>query len=94
MSKIYFIFLLTASVLMSGCAVQKNQPTKGEESSTTNQAGLLQVCPEEKIVNKMPQIGKSSGGEYYILDGKRREIAEFDADWVAKNCKVSAQEVW
>lgn len=26
--------------------------------------------------------------EYYIVDGKRRELKEFDIEWVKKNCNI------
>ena len=44
----------------------------------------------EKIVDKMPS---SENNAYYIKDGKRAEISEFDNKWVEVNCKVPVQEV-
>lgn len=53
----------------------------------------LQACPSEWIVNKQPCAYEKSpdecqnrNNEYYILDGQRREIEEFDAQWVKNNC--------
>jgi peptidoglycan hydrolase-like protein with peptidoglycan-binding domain len=65
---------------------------------------LLRVCPDQKINNRMPII--DNGGlvqgmpevpisrTYYILNGKRHEIAEFDANWVGQNCRVPEQTVY
>jgi hypothetical protein len=53
----------------------------------------LQVCPDEMINNQMPGPGGQKAS-YYIVDGKRREISEFDANWVAQNCTVPAQTVY
>lgn len=56
---------------------------------------LLQECPDEKIVNKMPVIEPGDdSNEYYIVDGARREVGEYDAAWVEANCQVPVQEVF
>ncbi|MFA6446058.1 MAG: hypothetical protein WCW14_02295 [Candidatus Paceibacterota bacterium] len=62
---------------------------------------LLRVCPESKTENKMP-IAVPPGGlppdyppsVYYILDGKRRELTEFDQVWVKSNCNVKEYIVY
>lgn len=53
---------------------------------------LLRDCPDEMIINKMP--GTSPQSSYYIKDGARKEIAEYDAEWVSNNCVVPVQEVF
>jgi hypothetical protein len=56
---------------------------------------LLKECPDEMIINKMPSIDDSNtDNSYYIKDGKRREISEYDAVWVNMNCKLKVQEVY
>ncbi len=55
---------------------------------------LFKVCPTDWIVNKMPVIDKNQPEEYYILDGKRWEISEFDVGWVRENCDVKPQAVY
>jgi hypothetical protein len=62
---------------------------------------LIQQCPASHIVNKMPCAYESSPSEcndppreYYILDGSRREIEEFDSEWVKNNCSVTPEEVY
>lgn len=59
--------------------------------------GLIKDCPEEKIVNKMPTISDNpieiKTNEYYIYKGKRKEISDFDNEWVKKNCDVKTTEV-
>jgi hypothetical protein len=49
---------------------------------------LLKICPDSKFTNKMPGPGTGTPSSYYILDGKRRELTEFDQNWVAANCVV------
>ncbi len=66
--------------------------------STSKQTkSLIQDCPEEKIVNKMPMVqteGKSDKpNSYFIYKGERREIAEFDEQWLKENCDIKETEV-
>ncbi len=54
----------------------------------------LQVCPDEWIQNKMPGIIPDfSSEDYFILDGERRELTEFDLEWVQNNCNLEPQVV-
>lgn len=56
---------------------------------------LLQECPDELIYNKMPSIEPDTMvRSYYILNGERYEIAEFDEDWVRQNCTIPVLEVF
>ena len=49
----------------------------------------LKICPDEWYVNKMPCIiGGECGGQYFVLDGERREFNEFDVDWIKENCGI------
>ena len=76
------LFFIIAAFTLSSCAVAK-----------------IQDCPEEKIINKMPTIidgnAPKTPNEYYIYKGERREIEEFDAAWIEKNCpNIKVQEVY
>jgi hypothetical protein len=51
-------------------------------------------CPDQLIVNKMPGPGSQVKSSYYVKDGKRVEIAEFDPIWVKTNCDVPTEEVY
>lgn len=60
---------------------------------------LIQSCPDEWIQNRMPAVvppgeEEKTPSEYYILDGARREISEFDTVWVEANCDLEAQVVY
>ncbi|MFC7774148.1 hypothetical protein [Flavobacterium sp. GCM10027622] len=80
MKKLIFLFLVT---LLASC----------NSAKTSN--GLIQDCPDEKIVNNMPSVGGTNEvKEYYIYKGKRKEIKDFDAKWVAQNCTVKTAEVY
>lgn len=63
----------------------------------------LRVCPEEMIVNAMPGIDRSGETEdnvesvrssYYIIEGERREVDEFDTVYIAENCNVPVTSVY
>ncbi len=65
----------------------------GNKQSTSTPGALLKVCPEELIEDRMPTVSESpetrtAVRSYYIYQGVRREVAEFDASWVKANCTV------
>lgn len=63
-----------------------------------DESNLIKDCPEEKIIDKSPTISDNPNEinpkEYYIYNGQRREINEFDNKWVTKNCNVKITEVY
>jgi hypothetical protein len=60
-----------------------------------NRPGLLKECPDEMILNKMPSAGYSKvPRSYYIKDGVRKEIQEYDDEWLRANCTIPVQEVY
>ena len=67
-------------------------------SASKQSAKLIQDCPEEKIVNKMPMVqteGKDDKpNTYFIYKGERRELAEFDEKWLQENCDIKETEVY
>ncbi|MDO8668970.1 MAG: hypothetical protein Q7K65_01615 [Candidatus Buchananbacteria bacterium] len=55
----------------------------------------LQLCPDEWIDNQMPSTDlKKSETQYFIFNGKRRELNEFDVEWIQKNCSLKKQVVY
>lgn len=64
-------------------------------STSTPVTTKLKVCPDEWIQNNMPTVGESNEErQYYILNGERKEIAEFDTSWVGQNCNLEKQIVY
>jgi peptidoglycan hydrolase-like protein with peptidoglycan-binding domain len=63
---------------------------------------LIKMCPEEKIENIKPgpvryHYGSTTASDdtgYYIFKGERREISEFDATWLHKNCQFPVNIVY
>lgn len=107
--KIKIILILIILVITGGAIIyylqNKSQPLcwpycpdmtdedRAKIKEDMRQAG----CPDEMIVNKMPNITDDSGviqpsNAYYIKNGKRVEIAEYDTIWVNANCEVPITE--
>lgn len=74
-----YLFLTALGLLFTCCATAK-----------------IQDCPDEKIINKMPAAGEHSfPTEYYIYKGQRKELTDFDQEWIKKNCpNIPVQEVF
>lgn len=68
----------TFPILFSSCITKRNQTVE-----------KLRICPEEWYINKMPMNTQDNrADEYFIIEGERRELSEFDLDWVKKNCSI------
>ncbi|MFT5360101.1 MAG: hypothetical protein ACI88L_000583 [Candidatus Paceibacteria bacterium] len=65
-------------------------------NSNSGESLLTQECPDELIVDNMPYAGppEENISSYYIKDGSRRELAEFDGEWVSQNCSVPETVVY
>ncbi|MFA6601307.1 MAG: hypothetical protein WCT02_00365 [Candidatus Paceibacterota bacterium] len=70
-------------------------------AATPVPANLLRVCPRSKISNLMPVAvdvdvpNNNPPSVYFVLDnGGRRELTEFDLDWVSANCIVEEVKVY
>lgn len=83
---LYFPLFFCIIFALSACCSKKEARKK---SATT----LLQDCPEEWIQNKMPGPASSEVKEYFIYRGERKELKEFDMEWIKKNCNIKPQIV-
>lgn len=58
----------------------------------------LRVCPDQWIVDHSGCGGEGSlpceNEEYFILNGERRELQEFNLDWVNDNCDVVPEQFY
>jgi hypothetical protein len=100
---LFLIIFLTSVWVLEGCrpgdAIKKSNSlssVNGKKDASSFKAGKLRVCPEEWIINKMPSTDDSTGkgAQYFIYQGKRRELSEFDFEWVQKNCNLTPQVVY
>ncbi|MEX0932915.1 MAG: hypothetical protein WDZ77_02340 [Candidatus Pacearchaeota archaeon] len=55
----------------------------------------LKICPDAWYDDQMPTIIGSNNppSQYFIIDGERRELSEFDVDWIKENCEVNEPTV-
>lgn len=82
----YAYFFKSRSICWPYCSGMSDEDRE-EIKEEMRKAG----CPDEKIINRMPGSQSSS---YYIKNGERREIFEYDDVWVQKYCVVPVQEVF
>ncbi len=82
---LYITLLYSIILLNNACCSKKN--------STSTKSNLIQACPEEWIQNNMPGLESKDVKEYFIYEGQRRELKEFDLEWIKKNCNVKPQIV-
>ena len=84
MNVLKFVLVFTSTLCLFGENTALDTATTKDVFSP---APLIQDCPDEKIINRMPS-STSSARSYYIYKGERREISEFDSVYVATFCKV------
>jgi len=52
-------------------------------------------CPDEWILNNMPSVvGSNASNEYFIVNGSRVELDQYDVDWVQEYCGITKQIVY
>ncbi len=83
MNKLTYLLILTATFV--SCKARQN-----------SQQALIQDCPEEKIVNKIPgpPVKGESERTYYIYQGKKLSPKQFDQEWLNKNCEIKETVVY
>ncbi len=81
----------TAKQILSSFKFMLPTVTPRQSSS----GSLMRICPEEWIVNHMPStVGQETDlNEYFVYQGKRRELTEFDVNWVKSNCPIKPEIV-
>ncbi|WP_343566790.1 hypothetical protein [Sphingobacterium sp.] len=83
MNKLLYLFIFVIAFTSCKTRQVKEQP-------------LIQDCPEEKIVNKIPgpPVKGESEKVYYIYQGKRISPKQFDQEWLEKNCDIKETVVY
>jgi hypothetical protein len=71
----------------------------GGDSISRNSEGKILACPTEKIINKMPVMCIKApcpaiDNSYYVYNNERKEISDFDANYVKNNCSVKESVVY
>ena len=61
---------------------------------TAKENNKLKICPDKWYDNQMPGPAHPRTSQYFVLNGERRELAEFDINWIEKNCNISPGAVY
>jgi len=97
-NKIIYIFLgvVVVFIFIIVFILMKQSPLDSKlQTDMSNLKTKLKQCPDEWIDNQMPSIGPEKiERQYFILNGERREIDEFDMEWIQKNCGLRKQRVF
>ena len=50
---------------------------------------LIRQCPDEWIQNNMPSVSSEArANEYFIINGERKELKDYDMQWIKKHCNI------
>ena len=84
MNKRFGIILVLALVAIAVFAgvfvIQKDQPD------------LTKACPDKWIEDRMPGPETDTiERQYFIINGQRAKIEEYDIDWMKNNCSVEIE---
>ena len=92
---IVIIFILFGVLICSNYNLDRTPKTTQKITETK-----LRICPDYWYDNQMPcgcvDINCSDcKGErqYFIINETKRELVDFDVDWIKKNCEVNKPEV-
>jgi hypothetical protein len=57
----------------------------------SNENTKLKICPDAWYLNQMATYpeDKTPPSQYFIIDEERRELSEFDIDWIKENCEIN-----
>ena len=86
--KIKNLILITTAIILTGCSINTKSPKLNNKSK-------IKQCPDQWIQNNMPgnTIKTDKEKQYYIIDGKRRDLNEFDSNWINENCDLKITTV-
>lgn len=60
-----------------------------------NKSSELRECPNNWIEDRMlGSEGDNPGRQYFIFDGERKEIKNYDLNWIKSNCSVQVEYVY
>ena len=89
-------------VVVIGIAIFASQKSNNKTRSpitptpqtTPKEIEKIQECPDTWYKNMMPMIVDNPSeaehvGEYFIIDNQRRELSEYDVEWIIENCEVN-----
>ncbi len=84
---IIIILAIAAAIATIGWIKFSGRETSGK---------LLEICPDSWIINKMPgpKLKEKLNEQYFILNGERKELSDFNMVWVQQNCSLKPAPVY
>lgn len=56
---------------------------------------LIRQCPDAWIENRMPTTDDTnSEKQYFVFNGERKEVKNYDVSWIKNNCSVQIKYVY
>ena len=69
-------------------------PAGWTPEESTHVSGKIKTCPDEWYEDQMPRMaGDHSPNQYLIIKGERKEIVDYDIEWIQEFCPVSQPTV-
>jgi len=79
---------------------EENIRLKEKVSQLESQDAKLKICPDEWINNQQPIIRENISStnrtlrQYFIVNKERKELIEFDMNWIVQNCDLKITTVY
>lgn len=80
-----------SALLFSACHAKKDQSV--QHTSDPEGQAKIRTCPDEWIENRMPSANNAVPEQYFIINGERHEIKDFDLDWIRNNCATRTPQI-
>jgi len=92
LNKLLIILIILLIPISYALFKKESQKDAGEVQSPSK----LRVCPDSWIENRMPSVSNTHNEkkQYFIVNGERREIDDYDLDWIKENCNIKPQIVY
>ena len=56
---------------------------------------LIKECPNEWIQDRMPTAeNDNTAKQYFVIKGERKEIKDYDINWIKSTCSVQVRYVY
>ena len=71
---------------------EKNAELQEKIFELENRENKIKFCPDEWINNQQPPTEENN--QYFIINDERKELADFDMNWVVENCIINITTVY
>lgn len=89
-SLVKFTVIITFLFIILGCAAIEDAKERRDGNPNPH---LIRDCPEIRYIDRILNPNTNQSGAYYIYKGERRELYEFDNEWIEIYCYVKTIRV-